>query len=48
LARTDLDALVPPVLLGVGAEQLQPGSGILVLGLALYLPALAETLQRRR
>lgn len=48
LARTDPDALVPPVLLGIGAEQVHPGSGLLVLGLALYLPVLAESLHRRR
>lgn len=48
LARTDLDALVPPVLVGIGAEQVHPGSGILALGLALYLPVLVETLHRRR
>lgn len=46
LIRTDLDALVPPILLAIGAEQLWTGSGLLALGAALYLPVLIESVRR--
>lgn len=46
VARVDLDSLVAPIVLALGAEQLHPGSGLLVLGAALYLPVLLETARR--
>ena len=46
LGHTDLDSLLAPVLLAVGAEQLYPGSGLLVLGAALYVPVLIESVRR--
>lgn len=45
--RADLDGLVAPVLLAVGAEQLVPGSGLFALGAALYVPLLIERIRRR-
>lgn len=47
LARTDLDSLISPVLLAIGAEQVRSGTGILTLGAALYLPLILDRIRRR-
>lgn len=46
LSRLDWDSAVAPVVVAVGAEQVWPGSGILALGAALYLPVLIEAVRR--
>jgi hypothetical protein len=46
LRRLDLDAILAPIVLAVGAEWLWPGSGIFALGVALYVPVLIDSARR--
>lgn len=46
LGRLDIDALVAPLVLALGAELLWHDAGVFVLGLALYVPVIIDTVRR--